>query len=208
MRLLDLTDVNVGYRHTVVAGPISLTLRSGSALLIAGPNGAGKTTLLRTIVGFQKPISGTIQRFTDRLALVPQSGNRNTDMPMSIQSALQYAHPDYVRPGSLLCKNRVRSDTDRALETVGLLERRNLQIANCSGGEWQRFLIARALLLNPEVLILDEPMSALDRDARRSLIDLLQTLRSNRERPMGLILTGHELNAPGMYTEVYSLKES
>jgi zinc transport system ATP-binding protein len=189
--LIEVEQVTFGYDSRPVLEDVSLTVRRGDFLAILGPNGGGKTTLLKLMLGLLEPWQGTVRRHVRRrggLGWVPQFSGFDRNVPAGVE--------DVVRMGRLGLRgpfSPFRAD-DReaargALERVGLLRLATTPVADLSGGQLQRTLIARALASDPEVLLLDEPLASVDAEVRRSLVDVLTEL--NAEVPM--VVVTHDL---------------
>ncbi|MGW1098378.1 ABC transporter ATP-binding protein [Streptomyces sp. NPDC002455] len=178
---------SVGHRYTrdawVFRG-VDVTAREGRVLAVLGPNGRGKTTLLRCLAGLLAPTEGTVTSTTP-VAYVPQShsasfGYAVADMVLMGRSRHLKA---YATPG-----RRDRELTARALDRVGITHMADRSYAELSGGEQQMVLIARALASECQVLVLDEPVSALDLRNQARVLTLLQELAASG---MGIALTTH-----------------
>ncbi|MFJ6456008.1 ATP-binding cassette domain-containing protein [Paenarthrobacter sp. NPDC091669] len=174
---------------------VSLELKKGEILGVLGQSGSGKSTLARAIVGLEGISSGSITRAlsTDRLTdptavqLVFQEPHDAFDPRMTLRTSLEAPLPRRL-PSSGKTRRLNDAMTEVELEP-GLLDRRPGQ---CSGGQLQRVTIARALLMEPEVLICDEATSALDALTQRTILDLLQRL--HRERGLSLMMITHDMD--------------
>ncbi len=176
---------------------VSLTLRRGEILGVLGQSGSGKSTLAKAIVGLEAPSTGTITRRLDGAAahlptavqLVFQEPHSAFDPRLTLRASL--AAP--LRPHRSLTPAQRDERIATAIKEVeldaGLLDRRPGQ---CSGGQLQRATIARALLLEPQVLICDEATSALDALTQRTILNLL--LRLQREHHLSLIVVSHDMD--------------
>jgi zinc transport system ATP-binding protein len=164
----------------IIAG-VDLDVRPGEIVTLIGPNGAGKTTLVRLVLGIEKPDSGRIVRpACTHIGYVPQRFEVDAAIPMTVQGFLALG-------GSASTK-----EIGSALEEVGARRIENQQLSKLSGGETQRVLIARALLRQPNLLILDEPASGVDFTGEAELYELVEKLRD--ERHLGILLVSHDLH--------------
>ena len=195
--VVTVKELSVILGGTKILDGLSLNVQEGEFLGIVGPNGGGKTTLLRVILGLQKPTSGSVKVFGNdpiesrsRIGYVPQYLFFDRDFPVSVGEA--------VLMGRLssrgLFKRFGREDralTDQALDTVGIAGLKRRPVGKLSGGEMQRMLIARALVGQPELLLLDEPTSSIDPEMKTTIYDLLDKLRES----MTIILVTHDTGA-------------
>ena len=170
---------------------VNLIVEKGEFICIVGPNGAGKTTLLETICGCLKPAEGEVRvlgfnmvrdgvKARRRIGYVPQDFMVGPDEP--------YRALDVVLMGRFgrlgLLRKPGRSDVEKALEAMdrlGILELAERPIGKLSGGQQQKVMIARALAKEPEILLLDEPLSNLDYEARRQVAELLAEITVERQ---------------------------
>lgn len=169
---------------------VNFELRGGQRLAVLGPNGGGKSTLLRVLSGQLQPSFGRLELPAGRVALVPQTERSRLDFPVSALDVATLGAvarlPWYRRP----------SRADRALaldalERVGLADRAHRTYGDLSGGQRQRVLVARALVQDAPLLLLDEPFSGLDAPSRRRLELLLEELAGAGR---GLLLATHDLD--------------
>jgi len=162
---------------------IHLSIKADEILTIIGPNGAGKTTLLKIILGLITPTQGTVQKKEDlRIGYMPQKMTINPFLPLTVSRFLQLSEKKHVLELSI----------DEALEKVQIPALKNQSVHSLSGGEWQRVLLARALLRKPELLILDEPAQGVDVIGQSDLYWLLSTLRDQMK--CGIVLVSHDLH--------------
>jgi len=171
---------------------VSLAIYPGSLIGLAGPNGSGKTTLFRTILGLLPPIGGTLSRNCplSNFGYVPQSAALDPQFPLSASEVVEMGaygrvHPYQFFPASE--KERVKE----VLYQIGLPQLAARSFFSLSGGQKQRMLIARALMVNPKIMILDEPLSGVDEESRRSIADLLTKL--TREEGLAVVFSSHDL---------------
>lgn len=163
---------------------VSLTVPIGSRVALVGPNGAGKSTLLKAVVGLLKPQSGEIRIFgmpvgscLHAVAYLPQRDDIDWTFPMTVRRLIgsgRYVHLGWLRRLSAADQALVQREIDR-LRLTDLADR---QIGQLSGGQQQRTLLARALVQGADLLLLDEPMNAVDADTRGILTQVLDDLRS------------------------------
>ena len=194
--LFALRDVSLGYDGVPVLEQVSLEIERGEFQALLGPNGAGKTTLLRGVLELLKPLAGRIEYGFDRLAnppgYVPQRETLDPIFPLTVFEVVlmgTYARMSPIRPIRAPQRQMARD----CLERVGLAELAGKQFWALSGGQKQRVLIARALASQPEILVLDEPTSGVDRMSERAIVDLITKL--NREANLTVLLVSHHLEA-------------
>jgi ABC-type Mn2+/Zn2+ transport system ATPase subunit len=186
--LIEASGLAAGYDGTAAIEGVELTLAAGQALALLGPNGGGKTTLLRALLGQLRPLDGSL-RVGTACALVPQTERARLDYPVSaLDVAAMGAIPRlpwWRRPG-----RRERTDALCALERVGLGSLAGETFGELSGGQRQRTLIARALVQDAGLLLLDEPFSGLDRGGAEVLEALIGELAAEGR---GVVLATHDL---------------
>ncbi|WP_016701050.1 anchored repeat-type ABC transporter ATP-binding subunit [Actinoalloteichus spitiensis] len=193
---VDGLSVDLGGRTAL--RDVSLAVSAGELVGLIGPNGAGKTTLLRAVLGLLPPRAGTIRlgdRTPDRargtVGYVPQRHEFAWDFPISVERAVMTGRVHRIgwlrRPGAV-----DRAAVDEALDRVSLGPLRRRPVGELSGGQRQRVLVARALALRPELLLLDEPFTGLDVPTQELLTDLFEALR---QEGRALLMTTHDLPA-------------
>lgn len=189
--LIRLRKVAIGYRRPIVE-EIDLTIRGGEYWGIIGPNGAGKTTLFKTILGVLEPLSGHLDRHLPppgRVAYVPQQTTLKASLPLSVRDLIlmpvQSLLPLQDPPSLLLDR---LSEFARRLGISHLVDR---QVGEISGGEKQKSLICRALMMGSPVLLLDEPTNGMDIASEREILTLIRRL--NREDGYTVLFVTHFL---------------
>lgn len=193
--LLEFREARFGYGRAVVLDRVSLDVRRGDLLGLVGPNGAGKTTLLKGLLGALPPMAGEVRWERDRpprIGFVPQRENLNPIWPLRVL--------DVVLMGRCVLRGPLRrfSGVDRnaaaaALDAAGIGSLADSPIANLSGGQVQRTLLARALASEPELLILDEPTTGMDLSGSTAMLRLIRRLHD--ERNLTVLFVSHDLNA-------------
>jgi zinc transport system ATP-binding protein len=197
--LVEIDDVSFAFGEVLVLDGINFTVEAGDFLGIIGPNGSGKTTLLRLMLGLLTPTRGAVRLFGHppaslkqwgRLGYVPQKATFDPSMPATVQEVVAsglVATVGLLRRGGAASRQRV----GEVLAQVGMEAHAGRRIGALSVGQQQRVLIARALVTEPELLILDEPTGGVDPEAQTSFYALLHHL--NREREVTLILVSHDI---------------
>jgi zinc transport system ATP-binding protein len=203
-----LTTVGLAFQYnsTEILADISFRLQAGDYLGLVGPNGSGKTTLIKLILGLLQPSKGEIVLFgsnlTDfkdwrKVGYLPQKINSfNPHFPATVR--------EIVSLGLLSTKRfprRIKRNDDmainNALDLVDIIDIKTELIGELSGGQQQRVLIAKALVSEPELLILDEPTTALDPEAREKFFGTLKDLNENRK--VTIIIITHDIGTIGKY---------
>lgn len=206
MEILELNNINFNYSekdnpNNFNLSDVNLKIYQGDFISLLGPNGCGKSTLLKLIANILKPTSGvtkiygehysSIKRreFAKNVAFVPQ--NSGTNFPYSIYEIVMMGRSPYLN--FLGIEDQI--DRKLVIDTLDLLEishLRNKGINEVSGGESQRALIARAIVQNPKILLLDEPNSHLDIKHQLSIYNLLRDL--NKTKNLTVVTISHDLN--------------
>ncbi len=175
--LVQADGLAIGYSGEPVLSDVSFALSAGQIAGVLGPNGGGKTTLFRALLGELEPLSGTVVA-PPRCGVVPQTERSRLDFPVSaldvaLMGAIS-ALPWWRRPG-----RAERSRAREALDAVGLADRADATFGELSGGQRQRVLVARALVQDARVVLLDEPFSGLDAASAERLESLLAELAAD-----------------------------
>ncbi|MBC7326856.1 metal ABC transporter ATP-binding protein [bacterium] len=189
---LEFRDVYLGYRGEVILPSVNLVIEEGDFIGIVGPNGAGKTTLLRAIAGILKPLKGEIIIHKPNLAIgyVPQRSLLDETYPLTALEIVCMGL--YRKVGLLRSVRKYIGKAREALRVVGLEGIEGKLYRELSGGQKQKVLLARALVSEPEILLLDEPITDLDVASQKSMMDFLSQL--NKERGMTILLVSHLLD--------------
>ncbi len=196
--VISLSDVTVSLGERVIFDNVSFTIKKGEFVAVLGPNGAGKTTLLKLLLGLLKPTGGTIHV----LDVAPRRGNRDigyapqhrvleTDLALRARDVVGFGL-DGNKWGIGFGSRSRDALIDAALKEVDALRFANAPVGHLSGGEQQRLLIAQALITNPKILLLDEPLSNLDINHAQDIIALLTDI--SRRRGVTIMLVSHDIN--------------
>lgn len=185
--MIDYAEVSVSFGKFQALSNVSFHVDKGSVLHIVGPNGSGKTTLVKTLVGLLKPTSGEIKINATFMGYLPQKLNTKTNMPMTVREVIYSG----LRKQSLKPSKDDCELIKKWLERMEIPHLFNESMAYLSGGQQQRVFIIRALISNPDLLILDEPSSALDPSFREKFYMLLDEI--HKENNMTIIHVTHDL---------------
>lgn len=212
---MRLEDVSVGYGGAPVLERIDLEIPSGAFTALIGGNGSGKTTLLKTILGSLRPSRGTVavdgqvpRRARSRIGYMPQTSAVDWSFPVTVREVVemgryQFAWKRRFRLGASADPNGA---VERAMATMDVAELARREIAELSGGQQKRVLIARALAREPALLLLDEPAASLDVVADDSLIE---TLCDVAARGTTVVIATHDLESVvDHYAHVVCLRQA
>lgn len=179
--LLQAKGVGVSFGgHEVLSG-VNVCVRAGEVVTLIGPNGAGKTSLVRAMLGLLKPSCGTVTRRQGlSIGYMPQRLQIDPALPMTVRRFVQLG----TQPG--------HGKAMQALGEVGAATIANNPLQSISGGEMQRVMLARALLREPNLLVLDEPVQGVDITGQAELYRLINTIR--KARNVGVLMVSHDLN--------------
>jgi ABC-type Mn2+/Zn2+ transport system ATPase subunit len=192
--LVRLERVSYGYGRDLVLVDVDLEVREGSFVGIVGPSGSGKTTLLKTIAGTIHPLAGSISVDRKSVGYVPQVESVDWRFPLTVLEAVLMG-----RVGARKVPWAGRAERDHARTVLDRLDLNGLcnrHIRDLSGGQQQRMFIARALVAEPRLLLLDEPTSGIDVATRHDIMHLLHELH---HEGIAIVLTTHDLNGIGAH---------
>lgn len=179
--LISATGLGVRHGAGFVLSDVDFHIERGEIVTVVGPNGSGKSTLIRALIGLERPTTGTVERAPGLvIGYVPQRLHIDASLPMTVRRFLSL--PRRVRD----------ADAAAALERTGVggLERR--QLVGLSGGQFQRVLLARALLARPDILILDEATQGLDQPGTAAFYRLVEEVRT--ETGAAVLMVSHDLH--------------
>ena len=197
MNAIEIKNLTVAYGENIALEDFNLDVEIGSLMALVGPNGAGKSTLIKTILKFLKQITGEIKISKKSLAYVPQRNSVDWDFPTTLFDVVEMGC--YGRVGLFKRVNKEeKAKVLKAIEQVGMLDFKDRQISELSGGQQQRAFIARALVQEADIYLMDEPFQGVDSTTEKSIVDILKKLKSEGKT---LIVVHHDLQTVPTYFE-------
>lgn len=204
--IIETKNLSVHYGQTEALKDISFAIEKGDFVGLAGPNGAGKTTLIKAILGLLPISKGKIglfgktkEKFSDwgKIGYLPQKFSTiNTLFPATVDEVVMLGLLSQKKfPKKITISDHKK--VDDILQELGISELKKRMLFELSGGQQQKVLLARALVSNPEILIFDEPSTALDPESRESFFQLIQKL--NKQDGIAVILITHDTGYIGQY---------
>ena len=194
-KIIAIENVWLSYTDKNILEDINLDIYQGDFLLITGPNGGGKTSLLRTILRLQSPTKGQITFFRQGepvssldMGYLPQKNSIDSRFPITVEEVVASGLMGNTQKGNT--KFDSKKEIDEMLDLMGITALRNKPIGVLSGGQLQRSLFGRALISKPEMLILDEPASYIDRQFGNRMFEILRDLSSNGTT---IMMVSHEI---------------
>src|SRR5688500_11726935 len=207
-KAIEVNDLTVAYREKPVLWDVDLDVPAGVLMAIVGPNGAGKTTLIKAVLGLLKPAAGQIliygRPYAEQRQLVgyvPQRGSVDWDFPASGLDGVmvgRYGALGWIRRAG----RREREAALEALKKVDMVELADRQISQLSGGQQQRVFLARALVQDARVYLMDEPFQGVDAKTERAIVTVLQALRA---RGNTVVVVHHALQTVPEYFDWVTL---
>ena len=197
MNAIEIKNLTVAYGENIALENFNLDIEVGSLMALVGPNGAGKSTLIKTILKFLKQITGEIKINGKSLAYVPQRNSVDWDFPTTLFDVVEMGC--YGRVGLFKRVNKEeKQKVLKAIEQVGMLDFKDRQISELSGGQQQRTFIARALVQEADIYLMDEPFQGVDSTTEKSIVNILKKLKSEGKT---LIVVHHDLQTVPTYFE-------
>jgi zinc transport system ATP-binding protein len=178
--LVKLTNAGVYKDNKWLVEGVNLEIHRGKIVTLIGPNGSGKSTTAKIILGLYKNIEGSVQRFTKKIAYVPQKVTIDWTLPIRVI--------DFM----VLTQNLNSDAISNALNLAGVEHLKTRNLRDLSGGEFQRVLLARAIAKKPELLVLDEPVQGVDYSGEVALYGLIKNISESLN--CGILLISHDLH--------------
>lgn len=215
MKLIEIKNLKFGYNENLILKDINLNLEKGDFAVISGENGSGKSTLIKLILGELKKDSGTIKLFGidmeefknfDKIGYVPQLNDSvKVAFPVSCR---EYVGLNLYKEFSIFktIKKESKVKVENIFSTLKINNLIDRPFNKLSGGQAQRVMIARAMVNNPDILILDEPTVGIDQKSKEDFLDLLVHLNLNHD--ISILMITHEMDILGDYVDkIFKLKE-
>jgi len=201
--VVEIDQVGFAYDGDLVLEDVTLTVRDGDFLGVVGPNGSGKTTLLKIILGLIHPLRGKVRVFgrpPDRarhlVGYVPQHADLDSSFPINVTDVILIGRLGKA-PRLGRYKKIDRQTAEEAMQEVEIYDLRNRRFGTLSGGQKQRVLMARALVGEPDLLLLDEPTTSVDGRVEQDIYELLKRLNEK----VTIILVSHDLGFISSYVK-------
>ena len=178
--LVKLNQAGFYLKNKWLVKGVSLQIEKGKIVTLIGPNGSGKTTTAKIALGIYKKIDGEVEKFTNKVGYVPQKISIDWTLPLRVK--------DFM----VLTESLKDEDINEALSLTGVIQLKNKNLGDLSGGEFQRVLIARAISKKPDLLVLDEPVQGVDFTGEIALYKLIKKITD--ELNCGILLISHDLH--------------
>jgi len=188
-RLIELKNVSFGYSGTTVIEGVNLVIRPGDFIGMIGPNGGGKSTIIKIIMGLLEPWNGEVYlQSMINIGYLPQYHEFDGQFPISVEEVVLSG---LLKKGNIAArvKKEERKKASKVLEQVGMLPLAHRSIGDLSGGQMQRVFIGRALISDPDLLILDEPQTYVDNRFEQELYQLLEAI----SQKTAILLVSHDV---------------
>jgi len=198
-KLLEIKNLSAGYDGNVVLENVSMEVFSGDFIGVIGPNGGGKTTLIKTMLGLIKPISGELIMHISKthVGYLPQVNQIDKRFPITVFDVVRSGKANTALFSSFHKNAEEKEKAESLLVDMGISAIRNKSIGELSGGQMQRVFLCRALMNEPELLILDEPSTYVDNNFEGELYLKLKELNAK----MGIILISHDVGTISFFVK-------
>ncbi len=194
MKLIGIDDITVRFDSKIILDNVSLSVEKGDFMAITGPNGGGKTTLLRVMLRLLRPSSGSVTYYKDgavtkqlRIGYLPQKSNIDTRFPITVGEAIKSGQ---IKGLFTRRTPKDEEDFNRVVDMCGVNDYLDRTVGALSGGQLQRTLLARAIVSDPEVIVLDEPLSYVDKTFERQIYSMMEELAKSHT----IVLVSHEMS--------------
>ena len=178
--LVKLNQAGFRLKDKWLVKGVSLQIERGQIVTLIGPNGSGKSTTAKIALGIYKKIDGEVEKYTNKVGYVPQKISIDWTLPLRVK--------DFM----VLTENLKDEDINEALSLTGVIQLKNKNLGDLSGGEFQRVLLARAISKKPDLLVLDEPVQGVDFTGEIALYELIKKISD--ELNCGILLRSHDLH--------------
>ncbi len=194
--LVEIKNMDVAYQKKLVLSKVSLSVFERDFIGIIGPNGGGKTSLIKAILGLLKPVGGSVKHSlkSSEIGYLPQRNPVDENFPITVKEVIASGLEHGLKMGFGSKRSR-QGKVEKALETVGLEALHSRPIGELSGGEFQRTLLARAIISSPRLLVLDEPDTHVDNLFEKELYALLKELNKD----ITILLVSHDIGIISPY---------
>jgi zinc transport system ATP-binding protein len=194
--LVEIKNLDIAYQKSLVLSNVSFSVFEHDFIGIIGPNGGGKTSLVKAILGLIKPVRGNIIRTlnSSEIGYLPQGSHLDENFPITVQEVIASGLEHGLKIRTRTSKSR-RLKIENALETVGMKALHSRPIGELSGGEFQRTMLARAIISSPRLLVLDEPDTHVDNRFETELYALLKELNKS----ITILLVSHDIGTISPY---------
>lgn len=195
--LIQAENISHLFEDKEVLSNISLTIKPKEIVTLIGPNGAGKSTLLKILLSLTKPSKGIVRRKKGlRIGFMPQKVHIDSSLPLTVEGFLKLANTESF-PKKILRKyfgsaDNLNASVSEILTLLGIEKLRGSQLKNLSGGEFQRALLARAIITKPHLLVLDEPVQGVDLQGQTELYHLIDQIKD--KLGCGILMVSHDLH--------------
>lgn len=199
--MINIDKINVSYDSKTVLENVSMKVKDGDFIGIIGPNGGGKTTLLKAVLGLVKISSGQIEYKEDiRIGYLPQQSHIDTMFPISVKDVIKSGLMNCNPKTSVQERNAYRERFENLTERMHINNILNKSIGELSGGQMQKAFLCRALISMPEVILLDEPNTYIDKESEFEFYDFIQ----NDKYVKSILLVSHDIGTISQYVKSYA----
>lgn len=198
MKIIEVQEASVRYGDVLALDHVSFSVEKGTFVGVIGPNGGGKTTLIKVLLGLISPDSGQVRIHSDRpIGYVPQFNNFERKFPITVCKV--------ILMGGMSSQKRIfhrytaedKRKVESLMEQLGIRDLKDRPISQLSGGQMQKVLIARALMTDPDILILDEPTASVDSASRTEIYQLLNALKGDKT----ILIISHDTGSISSYID-------